>query len=251
MAWKSVEERLDSLEKKNRELEKQNKGMAHEIERLQAFVEIQNLMSKYEYLHTSENHQETADMFTKKAPDVRSEMQWGVYEGNESIQRLYVGYHTQDFEEAHIGRFGILPVTNGIVEVAGDGKTAKGMWISTGFVMMAGDKPRMMHAWCKYGIDFKKEDGKWKFWHVQVYDIMFIPWDAKSLAEHKAQTERELPANIAPDRPPTYKWSYSLTGKTENMPPPPEPYETWDERTSMTTFGILRIKPKSKMQQSQ
>ena len=78
MTDKSVEERLDSLEARNKELE-------HEVTRLQAYVEIQNLMSKYEYLHTSEDHQETADMFTKKAPDVRSEMQWGVYEGNESI----------------------------------------------------------------------------------------------------------------------------------------------------------------------
>ena len=237
MANKSVEERLDSLEARNKELE-------HEVLRLQAYVEIQNLMSKYEYLHTSEDHQETADMFTKKAPDVRSEMQWGVYEGNESIQRLYVGYHTEGGEEARVGRFGILPVTNGLVEVAGDGQTAKGMWISTGFVMMGGDNPQMKHAWCKYGIDFKKEDGKWKFWHVQVYDIMFIPWNNATLADHKI-VMRALPPEIAPDRPPTHTWHYSLTSKVENIPPPPEPYETWDESTSMTTLGMFGHKPKS------
>jgi len=238
----NIEERLNQIEIKNKYLE-------HEVHRLQAFVEIQNLMSKYEYFHASENHQETADMFTKNCPDVRAEMQWGVYEGNESIQRMYVDYHTDCGQPIMPGKFGMLPVVNPLIEVAKDCQTAKGMWISIGFVHMPGrspeDKPETRRAWCKYGIDFKKEDGVWKFWHVQVYDIMFVSWRADSLVEHKPQN-RQLPPEIAPDRPPTYRWNFSPTSVVENVPPPPEPYDTFDEKESMTTFGRLGYKTEPK-----
>ena len=62
------------------------------VQRLEDIHEIQNLMSRYEYLHTAGLHEETAEMFAKNIPGVRAEIgPWGVYEGTEGIRRLYWG----------------------------------------------------------------------------------------------------------------------------------------------------------------
>ena len=59
-----------------------------------------------------------------------------------------------------------------VIEVAGDGKTAKGIWYSIGI----GVRPNVNSdgtytkstswMWEKYAVDFIKEDGKWKIWHL-------------------------------------------------------------------------------------
>lgn len=245
MAAKSMEKRLENLERENKEL-------VQEIERLQAVNEIQNLISRYQYLHTAECHQEILELWAKKAPDVRAEYSGGVYEGYEGIRRFFVGVHTEGGEKASIGRFGVLPTTTPCIEVAKDGKTAKGLWIVTGFELHAGarfpdNKPKARHAYGKYGIDFIKEDGKWKFWHLHFFPYIHAFWDENPHDEFERpddEVQGGAPDHLKPDRPPTYTWRYSQTGKTENIPPPPEPYATWDERTSMTTFGIFGYKPK-------
>jgi len=38
----------------------------------------------------------------------------------------------------------------------------------------------------------------------------------------------EFPPEYAPDRGPSYKWSYSPGGYTEYVPVPPKPYATFD-----------------------
>jgi hypothetical protein len=129
----------------------------------------------------------------------------------------------------------LLPVTTPVIEVAGDGKTAKGVWIATGTRTEArpGQKPEGCWAWLKYGADFVKEDGIWKFWHFQTYGIYFTPYD-KCWTEKNEHVRVNTPDNLKQDRPPTHKWMYSITGVSENVPRPPDPFETWDGK-SMTT----------------
>ena len=65
--------------------------------------------------------------------------------------------------------------TTPIIEIAGDGKTAKGIWYSPGIGLSA--KPREngevvaggTFFWEKYGADFVKENGAWKIWHCQMF----------------------------------------------------------------------------------
>lgn len=55
----------------------------------------------------------------------------------------------------------------------------------------------------------------------------------KSWAEAPPSTSRPwiVPDELKPDRPTTYLWEYSPDRKTENVPAPPEPYETWDGKS--------------------
>ena len=121
-----------------------------------------------------------------------------------------------------------------VIEVAGDGKTAKGVWISPGHETgTVKGKLKAHWAWLKYGADFVREDGKWKFWHLRVFGIFFTPYD-KSWVESSLPPGGAvpLPDELKPDRTTTYWTSYSPTGKTELIPAPPDPYETWDEATA-------------------
>ena len=67
-----------------------------------------------------------------------------------------------------IGPFKVYPITGAIIEVAGDGKTAKGLWSCQGAhndVEACGPVARW--TWGYYCVDFRKEDSGWKIWHMQ------------------------------------------------------------------------------------
>jgi len=213
------------------------KSLEERIQRLEDIHEIQNLASRYQYLQTAGLHEETAELFAQKTPGIRAEVGGrGVYEGTEGIQRMYVGVHKHRDGDGK-GILNVLTLTTPVIEVAGDGKTAKGVWISPGFHTLAPKgKLQANWVWCKYGIDFVKEDGKWKFWHVHVYAIFYTPyersWVETAKLEGQAEAAPSLPDELKADRPATYRWMYNLTAKTENVPAPPQPYETWDESTA-------------------
>jgi hypothetical protein len=205
------------------------------IRRLEDIHEIQNLMGRYEYYHTADMQEETVELFAKKTPGVRVEMMWGVYDGFEGIKRCYIGFHRQGGVKARIGGMGMHTLTTPVIEIAGDGKTAKGVWISPGHETHTfGEKPQAYWAWCKYGCDFVKEDGKWKIWHMHVYGIFHTPYEKSwtDIPPAVWQVPSEATKDVLPDRDPTTYWMYSPTSVTENVPAPPEPYETFDEETA-------------------
>jgi len=229
MAKRSLEERIQRLEEINEAQKKEN-------ERLKAVYEIQNVMGRYEYLHMAEMHDETAELFALKTPGVKAEMVFGVFEGAAGIKRLYGPTHR--FMEGmgdRTGQMHIHTLTTPVIEVAGDGKTAKAVWFSPGVETGRNVETKQLEAswgWCRYGCDFIKEDGKWKIWHLHVYGIFFAPYDKSWIEAPQHPNMDFLPDKLKADRPPTYNWEYKPTGFTELVPAPPEPYETWDESTS-------------------
>jgi hypothetical protein len=206
-----------------------------EIQRLKDINEIQNLMGTYEFWHTAGLNKETVEqLWAKKTPGVRTEIaNFGVYDGPEGTRKFW--YEMQGATHGdRKGHMHLHTLTTPIIQVAGDGKTAKGVWISPGVETAPGpDKP--LWAWVKYGIDFVKEDGKWKFWHFHLYRIFMTPYDKSwkevPLAQHP-HTFDSIPDSIKPDRPPTYSWSYSVDVPYENIPAPPEPYNVFDEKSA-------------------
>ena len=214
------------------------KSLEERIEHLEAVHEIQNLMGRYSYFHTADMQEATVELWAKNLPDLKVDLPWGVYEGPDAAERCYLVDHQRLPEEALAGALHMHTLTTPVIEVAGDGKTAKGVWISPGVeTMKAGDgKPHASWAWCKYGIDFIKENGKWKFWHMHVYGIFHAPYE-KSWAEVTPTEFLNAPSNfpdeLKADRPNSGPfWMYSPDAETELVPVPPEPYETFDEKTA-------------------
>ncbi len=204
------------------------------IERLEAVHKIQNLMGWYSYLHTAGMQAETVELWAKHTPGTAANVpSFGYYEGYEGVKRLYVGAHNY-VEGDGIGQMHMHTLTTPVIEVAGDGKTAKGVWISPGQETGVVDgKGQAFWAWLKYGADFVKEDGQWKFWHLNVFGLFFTsydkPWTEGTPPEGEGMP---LPDEFKPDRETTYWTNYRVTLKQELVPAPPQPYETWDESTS-------------------
>jgi hypothetical protein len=118
------------------------------IARVEAMLEIQNVMGRYSYWHTANMHRECLSLFALKTPGVRAEMMWGVYEGPESLERLYPGFHAWADGDAK-GKMHMHALATPVIEVGADLQTAKGTWISPGHETMsfAGDGDRNQAFW--------------------------------------------------------------------------------------------------------
>ena len=155
------------------------KSLEERIQHMEDVHEVQNLMSRYSYYHTAGMQKETVELWAKNTQGVRANIpSFGLYKGYEGVKRMYVGAHNY-IEGERIGQMHMHTLTTPVIEIAGDGKTAKGVWISPGQESGPDEKGEFhaFWAWLKYGADFVKEDGKWKFWHLEAYGIFFTPYE--------------------------------------------------------------------------
>ena len=206
------------------------------LERMEAVHQIQNLMGRYSYFHTAGMQAETAELWAKHTPGTAANVpSFGYYEGFEGIKRLYPGAHNYA-EGDRIGQMHMHILTTPVIEVAGDGQTAKGVWISPGQETAVVDgKGQAFWAWLKYGADFVKEDGRWRFWHLNVFGLFFTPYNkpwTEGTAPEGEGGGSALPDEFKPDKVTSYWTNYTVDSKQSPVPAPPEPYETWDESTS-------------------
>jgi hypothetical protein len=191
--------------------------------------EVQNLFSRFMYLHLAGMNEETADCFAQETPGTRAEFPTiGIYDGIDSIRNFYVGAG-KHVEGDRIGHLHLHTLTTPVIEVARDGKTAKGVWISPGVETQPGkDDIIALWHWIKYGVDFVKENGEWKMWKYHIYRLFTTP-PGQSWAEPGPVIDFKFPPELRPDRPSSNTWVYSPDVATEHVPAPPDPYDTWDE----------------------
>jgi len=179
----------------------EDRPMVSEGERAFAALQVQNTQSKHAYYHAAGMNLEEVDSLWVSADGEFADTatfaspQWVMY-GLQTIRGAY-GLENQsrreaalrqinemfpdvEFTEVNLGaghEWAMHTNTTPIIEVAGDGKTAKGMWYSPGMGLMAqlrgGDaNVGGVFFWEKYAGDFVKEDGQWKIWHLQMaYDF--------------------------------------------------------------------------------
>jgi len=168
-------------------------------DRALAVIEVQNAFSKHAYYHAAGKHiDELADVWVKEDGPYAATATWtndsGIMEGMAIIKKVY-GQGLVDNQKNLLEQISkIVPEiknvpenlgvgyeysmhfqTTPVIEIAGDGKTAKGIWYSPGIhiggSVLEGGKTTMTGGfWMeKYGVDFVKEDGKWKIWHIGMY----------------------------------------------------------------------------------
>jgi hypothetical protein len=198
---------------------------AQKVRRLADIAEIENLIGRYQYLHVAGLDEETAGLFAQQTPGVKLELPTiGIYDGIDSVRRFYVraGKFVHGDRRGHLH---LHTLTTPVIEVAGDGRTAQGVWLSPG---VETSPERALWAWLKYGIDFVREPGGWRIWHFCVYRIFFCP-PGSSWAQAPPSGAPALPDEIKPDRPASGDYHYSPKRATEHVPAVPEPYEVWEE----------------------
>jgi hypothetical protein len=177
------------------------KPVISDAERALAMWQVQNVMSKHAYYHAAGKHlEELADIWVDEngpnaATATFASPAWimkgvaGVKkyygQGNqdnkvkelEALSKLYPEIENKPENLGAGHEYAMHTNTTPVIEVAGDGKTAKGIWYSPGIGLSARlNGTNVSYGgtffWEKYGADFIKENGVWKMWHCQ----MFYDW---------------------------------------------------------------------------
>lgn len=232
MAEDSFEARLKKMEEINDNLQKELNSMKHEIERLQAYNEIQNLVAKYEVIHTPLTEHQSTELFALKQPDVSVEIaMWGKTVGPENIKRTWQRMENVEDDATMAGGMFEHDLTTPVIQVAKDGKTAKGLWFSPGHETLRDENGKLVAHWCwgKFAADFIKEDGEWKIWHYHWFDVFRTPYD-KSWVEYPQPLTEDIPG-LKPTEPTTSRATYFPDQVRGPVPDWPEPYDTWDGKS--------------------
>ena len=212
--------------------------LSRRLGRLEDVRAVTNLMSLHEYLHVANrNAEEFERCFARSTDGVAFEPEdWGVWEGRDAIKASYVDGAPPPLP----GLVTEHATTTGVVEVAADGLTAKGVWISPGHETFPrpGEAPMALWSWGRYGIDFVKEDGEWKFWHFHIYTTFRAPYGVDWVRaaidpSHRPFPEGETPPGMpVPTRPVTFNQPYHPDCAPALQPVPPSPYTTFNDTLS-------------------
>ena len=213
-----------TLEELEAMLEKQQK----QIDRIEAYQQIQNCMAGYEADHTAVTMYREPLWFAMEHEDVSMEVSdWGVWKGPEAVNYLFGTV----MKEKTIGTMFLHPIATPYIEVAADGETARGTWVSVGEETQV-DADLVPHGFWSFGHysgDFIKENGVWKIWHLKWWRLARteagVDW---------TKTWQDVmtgPPKVNPYKsdPITFFHPYDTVTEQEPFPYVPMPYETWDD----------------------
>jgi len=206
--------------------------------------EIENLFNRYMYYHNAFQDEQIIPLWVRKGtPGIRAQYtNAGIYTTYESVIRYHQGRPNP------VGKLILHYTTTPVIEVAGDGETAKGVWVMAGcesglstkeeakkmpdFMFspqeVQGKKVWAHWVWCKYAVHFKKQDGEWKIWKFRCFELSRAPFEENWISFAEKNT-------LAFDLDLMY---FGDDGKPVFMPPADEkvkhPYTPYRPDTSQT-----------------
>lgn len=227
-----------------------NRPTISAAERALAMLEVQNTMSKHAYYYAAGKiEEEFNNIWVKEGGEYAATASKGKITGLKKLKKMTLERKHDNEKKAleemsriysdiknipeNLGTGTDLVIhtqTTPVIEIAGDGKTAKGVWYSPGIGLTPHFRDGKVNVegiffWEKYGVDFVKEDGRWKIWHMQmVYD--FMPGIDKKWTDFGSDDAQSTENTGWPPK--------AWTPKTipELSPRLPEPYYTFSETFS-------------------
>ncbi|KAK3618367.1 hypothetical protein LTR56_024671 [Elasticomyces elasticus] len=156
---------------------------------------VENVFSRYMHLHNHFEDEHIKSLWVKRGTDgVHAQYtNNGVYTDYDSI----MAYHTGRPKPK--GKLILHYTTTPSIEVAEDGKTARGFWVMAGVESgttlpeHVGKMPEFLYepetmnveggtrvwahwVWCQYAVDFLRQDGDWKVWHFRCLEVARAPY---------------------------------------------------------------------------
>lgn len=196
--------------------------------------EVRKLMTKYAYYGYQREWEKVPEMFADR-DDIWIDCEgFGVFDGLTGIKRFFVDWH-HSMEGDAKGMVALHLLTTDIIEVAQDGKTARGLWMSPGAETRrrAGDNElEAFWVWGLYAIDFIKENDEWRFWHFRIPHLLLCDYHHSWVELDKVKLGSQIKNDGRPfvDRPSTYEGTFfGGEKKTNNFFEPPRPYKTEDD----------------------
>ena len=231
-----------------------------QILRIWDVEDVKSLMNRRVFLQTADLREEELRTMWVQEPEHQKTASygsnWGYYVGMDEIRKYYVDSHAAALEEqkkangaaeVNTGNMYAHPLTTGLVELAEDGETAKGLWYSIGNEAMAQADGTARVQWMlgKVAADFIREEDGWKIWHIVIstdvdcqagHDYGEYPvyedWSADSINPVRREFGRPTVEMLTHDV--TFNW-------WDNYPPmPPRNYKTFTDDIS---YGPEGYKP--------
>ena len=226
--------------------------------------DIINLMARYAAGFLLKQEKTMYADYWSKASDITLAFNQGYYVGPAAVQGYYAALgrknalvakliqqkfpeklgNLSDEEIYGVGTIGYKPLDTGVIEIAGDGRTAKGLWALRGsYTDLTTQGTISYWVWGYMAADFIWEDDAWKLWHLrELYDV-HNPCGTSWARGESRTNYPEVPelSPIAEFRlpEPTVKRPvrelYSVDRPFTPAPRLPEPYETFSETF---TYGL-------------
>lgn len=229
-----------------------------EIRRARAYGEIQNVIAAHTYCYEAQEQIYEFNNFWSKRDDIAYSNSIGrkaamdyYASSNEAARKAKLEHMSKLFpddvkntsEYEGVGDMVIHLLTTPYIVVAGDCKTAQGLWYvpSVNCEIDKNGEPSVNTIWEKCFVDFIYEDGAWKIWHFTQW-VQFAAELDKSLVDGSWQPNRffdsrqqpaPMPAAQMEQKPQdTLNQTYSTRRVAEFRPELPKPYDTWDDSMS-------------------
>ena len=211
---------------------------AEKVERLWDQYQIRNLMARYAYYGFEENGDGIMELFSKRDDAFVDCEGMGVFEGPAGLKEFFIDWHKKlnDEETDPRGIMALHALSTEMIEVASDGQTARGLWVSPGIEAKRREDGEMESYWIwgEYQNDFIKEDGEWKFWKFRIPHIILCDFHNSwtDLAKQGLAMGGSIGATAEKPhgKPSTFKETfYTLDKSYTNFARPPFPYDTLED----------------------
>lgn len=243
----------------------QEQTLEQQISRWEDQRAVKNLMGKYALTMLLEERAEAFVRFWSGREDVCLGFNDGWYAGPEAIRGYYEAQAERtraesallcrlfpeklggisEKEKYGVGHMDNRPVSAPVIAVAADGETAKGMWTSfgcyTAFDPTYG--PQSHWNWSVYAVDFAKENGDWRIWHMRYLTELDALCGSDWTKPAKPAKERPEFAPLAqavifgPNIQATLHKPWSEKRLAAKLPPLPKAYMTFSETFSYGVGG--------------
>ena len=224
--------------------------------------EIKNLMGRMSQDYTLKKEGGMFSKYWSGRDDVCLGINTGWFTGPEHVKEYYAGqaerirlessviakafpknFEGKTEEELYgVGMMTYRPVDTPVIELAEDGKTAKGLWCIRGsYSILTPGGPQGIWEWGWFAVDFIREDEEWKIWHMQYLREIDRPCGNQWTGPWHTYEERpEFAAmkdyqEVQPNQPCTLRETYSAERPFAPSPRVPEPYGTFADTFS---YGI-------------
>ena len=218
-----TEKLIDALRAENEEREKL-------IDKRIARIEIENLMGRFAILYSGGQYLRLPAFFADTEQIYLQRSDVGVYEGREAV----AGYFASLDARALPGSFRMMNITSPVIQVAGDGKTAQGMWYINGMEAIKDpENPEAPAAdlWIndKLAVEFILTKKGWRILRLTVCEEMRGLYH-KAWGLYSREPEYpEFDKFPAPTRPADCHLPFRADRKSQKNLTTPEPYETYQD----------------------
>lgn len=197
------------------------------MKQLSAYSEVQNLMGRCAAAVNFKMTHRVLGYFSDR-DDISCEIaDEGLFEGPEAVEAvlgIFLG------EKPVPGDMLDIQLTSPMIEVAGDLRTAKGVWWTAGAASQPreGQDPQPLWVWGAVAADFICENNEWKLWHVHYFRWIKCDYH-QGWVEDTSLVNRLNTAYHPLSKPSTYHNPFTPFSIRDGIPPCPRPYETWED----------------------